>query len=338
MTRQVDSANHAVTSTAPTAGRVAIIGAGHVGATTAYALMLRALFPEIVLVDSDTRRAQAEAQDIADANALARPARIWAGNYADAASAWIAVITAGAATHGKQTRLAVAGQSAAIVRGCVAELAAVGFAGIILIAANPVDLMTMVALEGAGLPASRVIGTGTLLDTNRLRELLARHLAVAPSAVDALVLGEHGDSEVAMLSAARIGGIALEDFSVEAQNLNRSAIASSVRDAAYGIVAGKGFTSFGVATAIVRICEAIVRDERVVLPVSSRMSGQLGLSGICMSMPCIIGADGIERMLRPAMSDEEAASLAASAAKLRSAFDTMQRNSVAVGAFQDEPQ
>ncbi|MDB5725094.1 MAG: lactate dehydrogenase [Novosphingobium sp.] len=318
-----------------TAERVAIIGAGHVGATTAYALMLRALFREIVLVDSDRARAAAEAQDITDANALARPTRIWAGDYADAAGARIAVITAGAATHGAETRLSVATRSAAIVRSCVAQLVDAGFSGVMLVAANPVDLMTMVALDAAGLPASRVFGTGTLLDSNRLRALLAAKLNVAPSAVDALILGEHGDSEVAMLSAARVGGITLGEFSRDAQELDHGAIATAVRDAAYEIIAGKGFTSFGVATAIVRICEAIVRDERAVLPVSSRLTGPPGLPGVCMSMPCIVGAAGIERLLIPAMSEAEAVGLAASAAKLQTAFAELQPDPFAISASQD---
>jgi L-lactate dehydrogenase len=286
--------------------------------------MLRALFREVVLIDSDKQRARAEAQDISDANALARPARIWAGDYADAAGARIAVITAGAATRGKQARLSVAAQSAVTVRSCVTELASAGFNGVLLIAANPVDLMTMVALEVAGLPPSRVLGTGTLLDTNRLRELLASQLNVAPSSVDALVLGEHGDSEVAMLSAVRIGGMRLKDFSDKARAIEGSATASIVRDAAYDIIAGKGFTSFGVATAIVRICEAIVRNERVVLPVSSRLTGPPGLPGVSMSMPCIIGEGGIERVLVPTMNDEEAANLTASAVKLQTAFEALQ--------------
>jgi L-lactate dehydrogenase len=326
MTLTSDPVNVAGNTLMPTAERIAIIGAGHVGATTAYALMLRALFREIVLVDSDMPRAAAEAQDIADANALARPSRIWAGDYADAAEAQIAVITAGAATHGAQTRLSVAIQSAAIVRSCVAQLAAAGFGGIVLVAANPVDLMTMVAFEGAGLPASRVFGTGTLLDTNRLRNLLAGRLDVAPSSVDALVLGEHGDSEVAMLSAARIGGMALHDFSQAARELDQSATRAAVRDAAYDIIAGKGFTSFGVATAIVRICEAIVRNERAVLPVSTRLSGLPGFPDIWMSMPCIIGVGGVERMLVPVMSNEEEAGLRASAMKLCAAFDDLQQD------------
>jgi L-lactate dehydrogenase len=313
------------------AERVAVIGAGHVGATAAYALMLRALFREIVLVDSDAGRAGAEARDIADANALARPARIWAGNYADAATAGIVVITAGAATHGSETRLSVAARSAAIVRGCVAELVSAGFDGVMLVAANPVDLMTMVALEGADLPAGRVIGTGTLLDSSRLRVSLAAQLNVAPGTVEALVLGEHGDSEVALFSTARIGGMGLTYFSPTSRELDRHTIGSDVRDAGYDIIAGKGYTSFGVATAIVRICEAIVRNERTILPVSSRQDGPPGLAGVCMSMPSIIGAAGVERVLIPMMSDDEAAGLAASAEKLRAAYINLKRDLAATG-------
>jgi L-lactate dehydrogenase len=306
--------------------RVAIIGAGHVGSTAAYALMLRALFREIVLIDDDAARATAEARDIADANALARPVRVWAGRYAEAASASIAIITAGAATHGDETRLSVATRSAAIVRSCVTALSAAGFNGIILVASNPVDLMSMVAFDCAGLPANRIFGTGTLLDTSRLRSSLAATLNVSAGAVDALILGEHGDSEVAIMSSARVGGVALAEFSGTAREIDQAELARVVRDAAYEIIAGKGYTSFGVATAIVRICEAIVRDEKVVLPVSSHLDGVLGLSGLYMSMPCILGAGGIERVLVPVTSAEETAALAASGAMLREAFDRMQQD------------
>ncbi len=310
----------------PGRDRIAIIGAGHVGATTAYALMLRALFQEIVLIDNDMKRAAAEAQDIADANALARPARIWAGDYADAAAATIAVITAGAATHGTETRLSVAARSAVIVGECVTELSAAGFNGIILVASNPVDLMAMIAFDCAGLPASRIIGAGTLLDSSRLRTLLAGELDVAPGSVDALVLGEHGDSEVALMSTIRVGGLLLADFSDAGGELDQREPAQTVRDAGYAIVSGKGYTSYGVATAIVRICEAIVRDERIILPVSTRVDGVFGLSGVYMSMPCILGAVGVERTLIPSMSAEEAAALGASGATLRAAYDNLRRD------------
>jgi len=310
----------------PVRDRIAVIGAGHVGAATAYALMLRALFQEIVLIDNDAKRAAAEAQDIADANALARPARIWAGDYTDAAAATIAVITAGAATHGTETRLSVAARSAVIVGECVTELSAAGFNGIILVASNPVDLMAMIAFDCAGLTAGRIIGTGTLLDSSRLRALLAGELDVASGSVDALVLGEHGDSEVALMSTIRVGGLLLTDFSNAGGELDQRALAQTVRDAGYAIVSGKGYTSYGVATAIVRICEAIVRDERIILPVSTRVDGVFGLSGVYMSMPCILGAAGVERTLIPPMSAEEAAALEASGATLRAAYDNLRRD------------
>ena len=300
--------------------RIAIIGAGHVGATAAYALMLRALVPEIVLIDSNRALAQAEAADIADANALARPARVWAGDYADAARASIAVITAGGATHGSQDRLSVAAASAAIVTDCVDRLIGAGFSGVLVVAANPVDLMTLVALRRSGLPASRVIGTGTLLDTSRLKQALSRALGVAPTSIEGYVLGEHGDSEVAAFSTVRIGGQTLDPFRQGRDRPDLDAIGREVRDAGYAIVEGKGYTSFGVATAIVRICEAIHRDEHAVLPVSTLLTGEYGQSNLCLSLPCILGAGGVERVLTPDLAPHEMDGLAASALVLKAAL------------------
>lgn len=298
--------------------RIAIIGAGHVGATTAYAMMLRGVFPEIVLIDENEALARAEAADISDANALARPARIFAGNYADAAPAQIAVITAGAATHGSETRLSVASRSAAIVKSCAEKLAAAGFKGILVVAANPVDLMAQTALRASGLPPKRVIGTGTLLDSCRLRQEIATKLQVAPGSVEGFVLGEHGDSEVAMLSSLRVGGQALELFAPG--SIDGPRLATDVRDAGYDIIAGKGHTSFGIATAAVRICEAIVRDERVILPVSSLLTGQFGISGLYLSLPCLVGAEGIEQILVPELTEVETKALLTSAAVVRDAL------------------
>lgn len=299
-----------------TASRIVIVGAGHVGATAAYALMLRGLFAEIVLIDADGERAAAEAADIADANAIARPARIRAGDFADTADAAILVLTAGGATHGDESRTSVADKSAAIVRDCARAARKAGFDGILIVASNPVDAMAQVAQVESGLPSQRVIGTGTLLDSNRLRERLGDELGVAPSAVDGLVLGEHGDSEVVAFSTVRIGGTTLDQFLGDTP-LARDAIASDVRRAAYAIIRGKGSTSFGVATAIVRICEAIHRDERVVLPVSTLLTGQYGIDDLYLSLPCIIGARGVERVLTPDLDAGEQAGLHASAEALR---------------------
>ena len=303
--------------------RIAIVGAGHVGATAAYALMLRALVSEIVLIDDNRALAAAEAADLSDANALARPARIWAGDYDDAASARIAVLTAGAATHGDESRLAVAARSAAIVTDCVTKLVEAGFAGIVLVAANPVDLMSLVALRASGLPPARVIGTGTLLDSARMRRALATEVNVAATSIEGFVLGEHGDSEVAAQSTVRIGGLPLSAVADTSGSLDFGALAATVRDAGYRIIEGKGYTSFGIATAIVRICEAIVRDEQAVLPVSAFVTGELGVADLYLSLPCIIGANGVERILAPDLPPAEHDALHASAAALQSAVERL---------------
>lgn len=300
--------------------RITIIGAGHVGATAAYALMLRALVREIVLIDTDAALAEAEAADLSDANALARPSHIWAGSYADAASAQIAVITAGAASHGAESRLSLTARSAEIVTACVDQLVSAGFAGILLVAANPVDLMTLVALRRSGFPPARVMGTGTLLDSSRLKQTLAERLGIAPGAIEGLVLGEHGDSEVAAFSTVRIGGLTLEQFCSDGRQIDQAEVRQEVREAGYQIVLGKGYTSFGVATAIVRICEAILRDERTVLPVSTLLTGQYDITEVCLSLPCVLGAGGVERILSPGLDPSEATDLAASAAALKIAF------------------
>jgi L-lactate dehydrogenase len=299
--------------------RIAIIGAGHVGSTTAFALMLRGLFREIVLIDQDKALAEAEAADLLDANALTRPARIWAGTYADAGAAGIAIITAGAVTRGDESRLAVASRSASVVASCTASLREAGFDGVLIIAANPVDLMALVAFRAAGLPAHKVIGTGTLLDSNRLRQRIAERLGVAPGTVQAMVLGEHGDSEVAAFSTVRLGGLTLGAFNPPGEPLDHAEVAREVRDAAYRVIEGKGYTSFGIATAIVRIAEAIVRDERVILPVSTLLTGQFGIDQIYLSLPCVLGAKGIDRVLEPELSAEEACNLQVSAAVVRAA-------------------
>lgn len=297
--------------------RVAIVGAGHVGATAAFALMLRALFSEIVLIDAEPTMAEAQAADLRDANALARPARIWAGQYSDAAAASIAVLTAGAATHGTEDRLSVAARSAEIVSDCVRQLAAAGFDGIIIVAANPVDLMSWVAFQGAGLASARVIGTGTLLDTCRLQQIVGAKLDVAATSVHGFVLGEHGNSEVAAFSTVNIGGLPLTSAGSDKMALDQSAVAAEVRSAGYRILKGKGYTSFGIATAIVRICEALIRDERVVLPVSTLLTGQFGIHDLYLSLPCILGRGGVEKVLMPVLTEAELVGLRASAEVLR---------------------
>lgn len=296
--------------------RVAIIGIGHVGATAAYALMLRGLFAEIVLIDQDPERAMAEAADISDANAILKPARVWAGDYADVKEASVLVITAGAATKGGEPRTAIAEKSAKIVRICVQEAMAAGFNGVMVVASNPADAMAQVAQTSSGLPPARVIGTGTLLDSNRFRKRIADQLGVAPATVEAQVLGEHGDSEVVAYSTVRIGGMDLLPY-LDGRPFDQHQIAHEVVRAGYKISEGKGYTSFGVASAIARVCEAIQRDERVVLPVSALLKGEYGINDVYLSLPCLIGQSGVLRVLTPDLTSEERRALSASAEVLR---------------------
>ena len=309
----------------PMSSRIAIIGTGNVGATAAYALMLRGIVSEIVLIDRSAEHAAAEATDIADANAIARPARIWAGDYSDVRDAAILVITAGATPKDGEPRTSVAARSATIVRDCVGQARQAGFAGVLVVASNPADAMTQVAQAASGLPAERVIGTGTLLDSNRFRKRIADRLGIAPGAIAATVLGEHGDSEVMAYSIVRIGGMDLDAY-LDGQHFDRAEVAHEVMRAGYTIGHGKGFTSYGVATAIVRICEAIHRDERVVLPVSTLLTGQYGIDGIYLSLPCLIGAKGILRILTPELTSGETKALLASADVLRRTLEQTEDN------------
>ncbi|MDB5439374.1 MAG: lactate dehydrogenase, partial [Caulobacteraceae bacterium] len=176
----------------------------------------------------------------------------------------------------------------------------------------------------SGLPAARVIGTGTLLDTSRLQQTLGERLNLAPHSIEALVLGEHGDSEVAALSAVRIGGVSLAQYGYGEPDMDPAEIGRSVREAAYGIVAGKGYTSFGIATAIVRLCEAILRDERAVLPVSTLMTGQYDLDGMYLSLPCVLGAGGVARVLTPPLTESELQGLQQSGQILGAAYAALE--------------
>ena len=305
----------------PPSSRIAIVGAGNVGAAAAYALMLRGLVAEIVLIDANHDRAEAEATDIADANAITRPTRIWAGDYGDLREAGILVITAGAAPKDGEPRTTIAGKSAGIVRECVVKAMEAGFDGIMIVASNPADAMAQVAQAASGLPSARVIGTGTLLDSNRFRKRVADQLGIAPAAVEAMVLGEHGDSEVMAYSTVRVGGMNLDAY-LAGQKFDHTAIGHDVMRAGYAISAGKGHTSFGVATAIVRICEAIQRDERVVLPVSTLVTGEYGINGLYLSLPCLIGSSGILRILTPDLAEGERDALHASADILRNTLES----------------
>lgn len=307
--------------------RVAIIGAGNVGATTAYALLQTGLVREIVLLDQNEAKAEGESLDLQHAVPLGPPVRVRAGGYKDAAGCGIAVITAGAANKpggdGPASRLDLLETNAPIIENCVRQLVDNGFDGVLVMTTNPVDVLAHLAHEVSGLPWQQVIGSGTVLDTARLRHLLAERLQIEARSLDAFVLGEHGDSEIAAWSAARVAGVPLADFPGAADALPPfPELLQQVRDAAPAVVEKKGNTAFAIASCVARICEAVLRGEHTVLPVSVRLNGEYGgLRDVFLSTPCVIGARGVERVLELPLSENELAGLRASAEVLRRARD-----------------
>ena len=302
------------------ASKVGVVGTGMVGASFAYALMQRGLVNEMVLIDSNRARAEAEVMDLNHGLAFVRPMRITAGDYSDLAGAAVTVITAGAAQKPGETRLQLLERNAGIIRAIVPEVVRHNPDGIILIASNPVDLMTLLSQQISGLPPERVFGSGTILDTARLRYLLAQRYTVDPRSVHAYIIGEHGDSELALWSLANIAGVRLRDFrSASGVGYDEAAlerIFEQTRDAAYAIIERKGATYYAIGLGLLTIVEAIVRDQHTVLTVSSLMRGQYGVHDVCIGLPAIVGAAGIEEVLNLALSDDEQASFTRSAATL----------------------
>ncbi len=305
--------------------RVAIIGCGHVGATSAYSLMMSGVAREIVILDKDMERAQGEAMDLQHAVPLARPVRLWAGDYREAAQSAIAVIAAGVGSHPGETRLDLLGRNVVVVRECMKELLAEGFAGLVLMTTNPVDVLAQVAQEESGLPAERIIASGTVLDSARLRAMLGEELGVEARSVHAYIIGEHGDSEIAAWSSAHIAGVHLREYcdrgGIECPDF--AALLERVRRAAPEIIRHKSYTSYAIASCVARICESILRDERTVLPVSTMMRGQYGIDDVYLSSPCVVGRGGVERIIELPLDGTEHAGLLRSAEVLRRTIESL---------------
>jgi L-lactate dehydrogenase len=301
--------------------RVVIVGAGNVGATFAYALLFRGLAAEIVLIDANHARAEGEAMDLNHAEPFTHPTRIWAGDYDDCADAAIVVISAGAGQRPGETRLDLVRKNADIFAKIIPEVARRNPDGILLIATNPVDVLTQVSQKLSGLPPNRVIGSGTILDTARFRYLLGEHFGVEARSVHAYIIGEHGDSEVPVWSLANIAGLRLADYAdlngIPHEQSALDDIFRRTRDAAYHIIERKGATYFAVAAGLMRIVEAILRDQHTVLSVSSLIRDYYGIDGLCLSLPTVVGRNGIERVLRLQLSESEQKALQHSADVLR---------------------
>jgi L-lactate dehydrogenase len=301
--------------------RIAIVGAGAVGATLGYALMIRGQADELVLIDINRAKAEGEAMDLRHGLPFVRPVDVHVGDYADCAGADVVVITAGAASRPGETRLDLAARNAAIFRQIVPEILRYNAEGILLVVTNPVDVLTHLTIKLSGYPAGKVLGSGTVLDSARFRYLLAEHCGVDPRNVHAYIIGEHGDSEVPVWSLSNIAGTRLTDYCVvcrrDCEGIPKDEIFSQVRDAGYQVIQRKGATYYAVGLAVASIVESILRDQHSILPVSSLMQGQYGLEDVCLSLPAVVGRDGVVQVLELPLDGEELAGLRRSAGVLQ---------------------
>ena len=300
--------------------KCAIIGCGFVGATTAFTLIEHGVFSELVLIDANNKKAEGEAMDLNHGIPFAKPVKVYAGNYDDLSDCSLIIISAGANQKPGETRIDLVKKNTAILKSIIPEITRRNKECILLILSNPVDILTYITLKISGFPKNRVIGSGTVLDTARLKYLLAEHLSVDSRNVHAFIIGEHGDSELAVWSSANISGIDLKDFCglcgkcTTMENIYN--LYNNVRESAYKIIDSKGATYYAIAMATLRIVECIVRDEKSVIPVSTLVEGEYGINDVCMGLPSIVGKNGVERILEIPLNKNEAENLLNSAREI----------------------
>lgn len=301
--------------------KVAVVGLGFVGSASAFALMQSGLFSEMVLVNRDMSKAEGEALDISHGLPFAKPMKIYAGTYDDIVDAAVIVITSGAGQKPGETRLDLVRKNVEVYRSIIPEIAKRNCEGILLIVSNPVDILTSAAVKLSGFPENRVFGSGTVLDTARLKYLLGEHLNVDSRSVHAFIIGEHGDSEIAAWSSANVSGVPLHNFCEMRGHFEHEKamyeIAEGVKNSAYEIIEKKKATYYGIAMSVKRICEAIVRDEKSILPISSIQHGQYGIEGVALSMPAVVGKNGVETLVPIELNEAEQTALRHSADTLR---------------------
>jgi L-lactate dehydrogenase len=310
--------------------KIGIVGCGMVGATSAYALVMSGVGREIVLVDLNRARAEAEANDIHHAVAFAHPLTVRAGDYADLADARVVVIAGGVAQKPGESRLELLQRNADVFRQIVPSVLRHAPEAVLLVVTNPVDIMTHLAAQSAaefGVPPARVIGSGTMLDSARFRALLGRHFDVDPQHVHAYVIGEHGDSEVLAWSQATIAGLGLDEFArvhgTPLTRAQREAIDEQVRRAAYHIIAGKGSTYYGIGSAVARIVDVLLHDQRAIMTICCRIVGVPGCEDVTLALPHLVGGEGALAAIPLPLDVTERAALQRSAGILRDAIESL---------------
>jgi L-lactate dehydrogenase len=307
--------------------KVGLVGTGFVGSSFAYTLMQRGIASELMLIDANAEKAIGEMMDLNHGLSFTKPMKITAGNYSDLTGSKVVVITAGTSQRPGETRLDLLSRNAAIFRSIIPEVVKHNPGGIILIATNPVDILTYISLKESNLPPAKLIGSGTILDTSRFRFLLGQYYEVDTRSVHAYIVGEHGDSEIPLWSMANIGGVRLQEFAplknkeYDQEEMNKLFV--SVRDAAYEIIKRKGASYYAIGLGLLSIVEAILGDYRSVLSISTLMTGQYGVHDICLSLPSVVGENGVEEILTLPMNAEEQEGFRASANKLKTTLHNL---------------
>ncbi len=303
--------------------KIGIVGAGMVGSSAAYAMVLRGVGSEVVMVDRNEALAHAQAQDIIHATPFAYPLQVRAGDYGRLDGAAVVILSAGVGQRPGETRIQLLDRNAAVFQDIIPRVLAVAPDAVLLVATNPVDIMTQIATAVSGLPPERVVGSGTILDTARFRTLLGEHLDVSPRSVQAYVIGEHGDTEVLVWSGAEAGGIPVRAFAAQMRmaltDSEMARIDDGVRRAAYRIIEGKGATYYGIGAGLARITQSILSDFRTVMTVSIVNPDIEGVPDVALSLPRIVGAGGVCETLDPGLDAAERAALRRSAEALKEA-------------------
>lgn len=307
--------------------KIAIIGLGMVGSSIAFSLMQEGIFSEIVLIDKDRKKAKGEAMDLSHGIPFCESINIYEGDYDDIKDCYVVIITAGANQEKGETRLDLIDKNLKIYKSIIPNITKTGFEGILLVVSNPVDILTYVTLKLSGYDKKRVIGSGTVLDSARFQYMLGRHLNVDSKSIHAFIIGEHGDSELAVWDSSDIGGMKINKFCELRGHFNHeqamNEIFSGVKNSAYEIIERKGATYYGIAMAVKRICTALVKDEHSILPVSSYIDGEYGLNDICISIPSIVCMKGIDKVLEIPLSKREEENLFNSASKLKEVLESL---------------
>lgn len=311
-----------------TSAKISIIGAGFVGSTTAYALMLNGLASEIVVVDINHEKAVGEVMDLNHGISFVKPVSIIAGQYEDTKGSDIIIITAGRGQKPGETRLEMIDGNYRIFKDIIPQVVKYSPDAILLIVSNPVDVLSYITYKLSGLPRERVIGSGTVLDTSRLRYLLSKHFGIDARNIHTYIMGEHGDSEIATWSLTNIAGMGVEEYCskicTSCDGSLKKVLLEEVKEAAYEIISRKGSTYYAVAAGVARIVEAIVRDEKSILTVSTLLQGEFGIEDVYLGVPSIVGSSGIEKILEVPINTQESIDLRESAGALKQVIEKLQ--------------